>query len=102
MLDLCSGPVAIDLGSSYPLLVAEHDYCGGSAWISRLADGDVVELTGDGVDPGIFVVSAVEYGQRRVARFGDMPAATIVLQTCVSETKIIMVGLDPVPPDRPA
>lgn len=62
MLDLCRGPVAIDLGDTYPLLIAEHDYCGGSAWISRLTDGDVVEMTGEGVDPGSYVVSGLFSG----------------------------------------
>ena len=102
MLDLCRGPVAIDLGDTYPLLIAEHDYCGGSAWISQLSEGDGVQLGGEGVDAGRYVVTEVGYGERRVARFSDMPSATMVLQTCISETKIIMVGLEPVSEARAA
>lgn len=95
LLDLCRGPVAIDLGATRPLLVAEHDYCGGSAWIPRLEEGDTVDLSGKGVGAGLYVVTDIAYGQRRVARFSDLPDATVVLQTCISETKIVMVGLDP-------
>ena len=95
MLDLCRGPVAIDLGDTYPILVAEHDYCGGSGWISRLKPGETVDLSGEGVEADRYVVTDIAEGQRRVSRFSDLPDALVVLQTCISETKIIMVGLEP-------
>jgi hypothetical protein len=97
-LDQCRGPVAIDLGASYPLLVAEHDYCGGSAWIPRLEAGDTVRLSGEGVRPGLYEVSEVGHGQRRQARYSDLPDAEIVLQTCISQSQIVLVGLEPAEP----
>ncbi|MFI5427308.1 hypothetical protein [Aeromicrobium sp. UC242_57] len=40
LIDDCRGPVAIQLRGDRPVLVAEHDYCGGEEWIPRLAVGD--------------------------------------------------------------
>lgn len=94
LIDACKGPVAIDLGDTRPLLVAEHDYCGGSAWMPRLRSGETVELDGPGVDPGLYVVTDIAFGQRRQARISDLPDAEVVLQTCISGTEITMVGLE--------
>src|SRR5687767_6793037 len=49
-LDACAGPVAVYLGDGKPRLVAEHDYCGGSDWMPKLDENDVVQLTGRGVE----------------------------------------------------
>ena len=94
LLDQCQGPVAIDLGGTHPTLVAEHNYCGGNGWISRLKSGEIVDLAGQGVDAGRYVVTEIAYGQRRVSRLSDLPETDIVLQTCVSATKIVMIGLE--------
>src|SRR4051794_27253318 len=32
MLDFCKGPIAVELSAGRPVLVAEHDYCGGLTW----------------------------------------------------------------------
>ncbi len=94
MLDLCQGPVAIDLGEKYPTLLAEHDYCGGSAWMPKLAVGEAVALDGDGVEAGTYVVTSVGHAPRGTARYSDLPVGDVVLQTCVSKTQIVLVGLE--------
>ena len=93
-LDACRGPVAIDVGESgLPVLVAEHDYCGGADWIPGLAEGDVVALDGPGVQEGRYRVEAVDTYQRRQARVRDLrPEADVVLQTCISDTQLILVA----------
>lgn len=93
VLDICRGPVAIDVGDNRPVLVAEHDYCGGSAWMPKLRMSDTVELKGDGVEPGIYQVSVIGYQLRHKAKVSDLPAADVVLQTCVSKEKMVLVGL---------
>lgn len=96
LLDLCQGPVGIELGGEHPLLVAEHDYCGGSAWMWKLREGDVVRLDGPGVTADTYVVTSLSNGRRREARISDLPqGADVVLQTCVSETEIVLLGLVP-------
>lgn len=94
MLDACHGPIAIKLGDGQPVLVAQHDYCGGAAWIPKLNFGDGVRLKGDGVAPGIYVVTEIRYQIRKEATVGDLPDADAVLQTCVTKHKLILVGLD--------
>jgi hypothetical protein len=94
MLDACHGPIAIDLGEARPVLVAEHDYCGGSAWMPRLQMHDAVRLTGDGIDPGTYVVTEIRYQIRRQAKVSDLPATQVVLQTCVTKNKMVLVGLE--------
>jgi hypothetical protein len=96
LLDACRGPVAVDLGPDRPVLVAEHDYCGGSAWIPRLAMGDAVKLSGDGLAPGLYRVSDLRYPLRHQTRVSDLPGTEIadaVLQTCISKTTMVLVGL---------
>jgi hypothetical protein len=95
-LDACKGPVAVDVGEEHPVLVVEHDYCGGSAWMPRLQPDDLVRLSGDGVVPGLYRVSALRYSPRYRTRVSDLPGtdiADVVLQTCVSKTSLVLVGL---------
>jgi len=94
LLDKCKGPVAVLLGADRPVLIAEHDYCGGSAWMSKVKVGDAVKIGGDGVDDGIFVVTSLAYETRKEVTVGDLPVADAVLQTCVTKTKLVLVALD--------
>lgn len=94
MIDECKGPVAVWLGEHRPTLIAEHDYCGGSFWMARVKVGDAVELDGKGVDDGIFVVKSLTYETRNAVTVGDLPDADVVLQTCVSKTKLVLVGME--------
>lgn len=87
----CLGPVEIDWGY-FPTEIAEHDFCGGSAF-SSLSTGQRVRVVGGGM-PGVYVVN----GQRRFAAAGSSAdqlngMGDIVLQTCVSDG-VILVGLD--------
>lgn len=52
-LDACAGPVAVYVGDDHPMLVAEHDYCGGADWMPKLEANDVVQLTGPGIESGL-------------------------------------------------
>ena len=92
-LDACAGPVAVHLGKDKPLLIAEHDYCGGSDWMSRLELDDVVELMGPGVDSGLYRADDITFVPRYEAKVKDLPDADIVLQTCVSREEMVLVGL---------
>lgn len=94
MLDACQGPISVRLGPRNSVLVAEHDYCGGSAWIPKLKNGDGVKLSGDGVRAGVYEVTEIRYGLRRKAMVKDMPRTDVVLQTCVTKTKLVLVGLE--------
>ena len=93
MLDACHVPIAVDLVGNWPVLIAQHDYCGGSAWIPKLNNGDAVRLKGDGVVAGTYVVTEIRYQLRGKAKVRDMPDADAVLQTCVTKHKLILVGL---------
>lgn len=94
LVDECNGPVAVWLGEERPTLVAEHDYCGGSLWMSRLKVGEAVKLDGEGVDDGIFVVTSLTYETRNEVTVGDLPEADLVLQTCVTKTRLVLVGME--------
>jgi hypothetical protein len=94
MLDACHGPIAVDLVGNWPVLIVQHDYCGGSAWIPKLNYGDAVRLKGDGVVAGTYVVTELRYQLRGKAKVRDMPAADAVLQTCVTKHKLVLVALD--------
>lgn len=98
-LDACRGPVAIDVEEEgRPTLVSEHDYCGGAAWIPALAQDDVVELDGPGVEAGLYEVEVVDTHQRRQAYVEDLrPEADVVLQTCISQSQLILVALTKLP-----
>lgn len=98
-LDACRGPVAIDVQEEgRPLLVSEHDYCGGADWIPALVEGDVVALDGPGVDAGTYEVQVVDRHQRRDVYVRDLrPEADVVLQTCISHTQLVLVALTKVP-----
>jgi hypothetical protein len=93
-IDACRGPVAIALGAGRPVLVAQHDYCGGSAWMPKLKLDDGVRLKGDGIYPGIYVVTKISHQTRHEATVGDLPNAVAVLQTCVSKHTMVLVGLE--------
>lgn len=94
-LDRCGGPVAVDVGEGRPTLVSEHDYCGGSAWMWDLGEQDVVELGGEGIDEGLYVVSSLTYLPRKSgASVGDLPDTDAVLQTCVSSSEMVLIGLE--------
>lgn len=94
LIDTCKGPVAIQLRGDRPVLVAEHDYCGGEDWIPRLELGDAVKLDGDGIPAGTYVVTDVELAPRGVTKVSDLPAGDAVLQTCVSADDLILVALE--------
>ncbi len=94
LLDKCKGPVAIWVGETRPTLISEHDYCGGSDWITRVKVGDAVKLAGDGVADGTFVVTKLTYETRHAVTVGDLPEADVVLQTCVTKTRLVLVGME--------
>ncbi|MDQ3157261.1 MAG: hypothetical protein M3Q98_11130 [Actinomycetota bacterium] len=93
-LDQCRGPVSADLGEGEPIFVAEHDYCGGRAWMWKLDVDDAVALKGEGVDAGLYVVSELKYFPRKSgAQVSDLPPGEVVLQTCVSATRMVFIAL---------
>lgn len=92
-LDECDGPVAVPFAGWGTILVAEHDFCGGSEWISRLHRGQAVRLSGPGVDSGIYMVGDFKRAVIGEARVRDLPDADVVLQTCISKTKVVLVGM---------
>lgn len=94
-LDACAGPVAIDVQvPGRPVLVSEHDYCGGADWIPDLAAGDAVALDGPGLEAGIYRVDVVDEHRRRDVYVRDLrPEAEVVLQTCISDTRLVLVAL---------
>jgi hypothetical protein len=94
MLDFCKGPIAVFVGEHRPVLVAEHDYCGGLEWMPKLAKGDAIKLSGDGVQDGTYVVTTIEHGIRNKTKVRDLPDTDIVLQTCVSQNTTVMVGMN--------
>ena len=94
MLDFCKGPIAVFVGHRRPVLVAEHDYCGGLEWMPKLGKGDAIKLSGDGVQDGIYVVTTIEHGIRNKTKVRDLPDTDIVLQTCVSHNTMVLVGMD--------
>lgn len=94
LIDACKGPVAVFLGAHRPTLIAEHDYCGGASWMSKVRIGDAVRIGGDGVDDGIFVVTSLTYETRREVTVGDLPDADAVLQTCVTPTRLVLAGME--------
>ncbi|MBC7596341.1 MAG: hypothetical protein H7288_20830, partial [Kineosporiaceae bacterium] len=77
-IDKCRGPVSVPLGSNRPVLGAEHDFCGGSAWFSRLGQGGAVDLSGPGVASDIYVVSEIKTVTRDGnATVKDLPKRTL-------------------------
>lgn len=97
-LDACAGPVAVYLGAEQPKLVAEHDYCGGSEWMPKLDTDDVVQLTGRGVEAGLYTAETIKYVSRYDSTVDDMPDGDVVLQTCIDKETIVLVGLRLVAP----
>lgn len=94
MLDFCKGPIAVDVGDHRPVLVAEHDYCGGLEWVPKLGKGEAIKLSGDGVKDGTYVVKTIGHGIRGETKVRELPDTDIVLQTCVSQNTMILVGMD--------
>lgn len=92
-LDACAGPVAVHLGDAHPLLIAEHDYCGGSDWMPKLTEDDVVQLTGPGVDAGLYEAVEITEVPRYDSTLADLPDTDVVLQTCISRSEMVLVGL---------
>ena len=92
-LDACAGPVAVYLGNGKPRLVAEHDYCGGSDWMPKLDEDDVVQLTGRGVEAGLYRTESIKYVPRYDSTVDDMPDGDVVLQTCIDKKTMVLVGL---------
>ena len=92
-LDACAGPVAVYVGSRHPMLVAEHDYCGGADWMPKIDANDVVQLTGPGVDAGLYTAETIKHVPRYGSTLEDLPDGDVVLQTCVSRTRMVLVGL---------
>lgn len=100
-IDKCGGPVSVPLGGNRPILVAEHDFCGGSGWISRLNRGQAVDLSGPGIGSGIYVVAELKVVPRGgKAKISDLPKQDVVLQTCISKTEMVLVGLNRFSPLR--
>ncbi|VXB69146.1 hypothetical protein [Aeromicrobium sp. 9AM] len=102
MLDFCKGPIAVFVGDHRPRLIAEHDYCGGLAWIPKLGKGDAIKLSGDGVQDGTYVVKTIGHGVRNATKVRDLPDTDIVLQTCVSHNTMVLVGMDLFDPTTPS
>lgn len=94
LIDRCQGPVAIQLRGDRPVLVAEHDYCGGEDWIPQLTTGDAVKLDGEGVSADTYIVTAIELAPRGVTKVKDLPGGDVVLQTCVSADELVLVSLE--------
>jgi hypothetical protein len=92
-LDACAGPVAVYLGAEHPKLVAEHDYCGGSDWMPKLDTDDVVQLTGPGVEAGLYTTETIKYVPRYDSTVDDMPDGDVVLQTCIDKKTMVLVAL---------
>ena len=92
-LDSCGGPVAVYTGHRHPMLIAEHDYCGGSDWMPKIDTNDIVQLTGRGVDSGLYTAETIKFVPRYGSTLGDLPDGDVVLQTCVSRTRMVLVGL---------
>lgn len=97
-IDKCDGPVAVQLRST--VLIAEHDYCGGAAWIGRIKVGQAVRLSGPGVETGTYVADELRYQLRGKAKVSDLPRGDVVLQTCVSKTELVLVSLHKVQTER--
>lgn len=91
-IDRCRGPVAV-LIQGGSVLVAEHDYCGGAAWIGKINVGQAVKLAGPGIDPGIYVADELRYELRGKAKVSDLPDYDVVLQTCVTKSELVLVGM---------
>lgn len=94
LIDECKGPIAIWLGENRPTLIAEHDYCGGAAWVAKVRVGDAVKIDGDGVNDGVYIVTSLSYETRNEVTVGDLPDADAVLQTCVSDTTLVLAGME--------
>jgi hypothetical protein len=92
-LDACAGPVAVLLEGDWPVLVAEHDYCGGSSWMPRLNTNDVVQLSGPGVEQGLYLTETIKHVPRYDSKLSDLPDGDVVLQTCISRTEMVLIAL---------
>ena len=92
-LDACAGPVAVYLGDQHPRLVTEHDYCGGSDWMPKLDPDDVVQLKGPGIEAGLYTAETIKHVPRYESTVDDLPDGDVVLQTCISQTRMVLVGL---------
>jgi len=92
-LDSCAGPVAVFLGDDYPKLVAEHDYCGGSDWMPKLGPNDIVQLTGPGIEAGLYSAETIKYVPRYDSTVKDIPDGDVVLQTCISRKQMVLIAL---------
>ena len=90
-IDSCRGPVFTKY-RTYPGLIAEHDYCGGTYRLGRHAIGAQVRVTGPGVRNGLYRVVA-----RKVVRKGSPFSVLngmghVVLQTCAGNS-LRLVGM---------
>lgn len=92
-IDKCDGPVASPVLDGLTVLIAEHDYCGGMSWIGRIKVGQAVALSGPGVETGTYVADELRYELRGKATVADLPLADVVLQTCVTKTQLVLVGM---------
>ena len=92
-LDKCDGPIASPIYGGMTILVAEHDYCGGSAWIGKIRAGQAVALSGPGIPTGTYLAENLSFQIRGKAIVADAPQADVVLQTCVSKTELVLVGM---------
>lgn len=88
LVNRCSGPVAITGSVGLPLLIAEHNYCGGSGHIAARRIGQRVNVSGYGTYRVVSRKNVVRGTSSDVIR----GMGSIVLQTCVGST-INLVGL---------
>lgn len=92
-IDKCDGPVAVPVFAGSTMLIAEHDYCGGAAWIGKINVGQAVALSGPGIQTGTYVADELSYQLRGKAIVNDLPRNDVVLQTCVSKTELVLVSM---------
>ena len=91
-IDRCIGPVAINI-SGAPLLIAEHDYCGGSGRIASRHMGDRVQVTGGGGVNGTYKVVSIHRVPKGSSTGVLRGLGAAVLQTCVGNT-LVLVGIN--------
>ena len=91
-LDRCIGPVAITIPDA-PLLIAEHDYCGGSARIASRHMGDRVHVTNGGAVNGTYKVVSIRHVPKGSSTSVLRGHGAVVLQTCVGNA-VVLVGIN--------
>ena len=91
-IDRCVGPVAITIPDA-PLLITEHDYCGGTGRIASLRKGDRVQVAGGGGVNGTYKVVSIRYVPKGSSTSVLRGLGAVVLQTCVGNS-VVLVGIN--------